>query len=67
MFVDNNSVYWAESVPPTINVTILDNDIVECDESFTLSIAVTTEGLNISTSIAQQKITIVDNGEFVIN
>lgn len=63
MFTDSGSVYWSVSTPPTINVTIIDDDIVESEEVFTLSLEIITNQFNINTSISQLQLTIRDNGK----
>ena len=66
IFIDQ-TVPWDVSNPvnpPEISVTIIDDDIVEHNESFTLLLSISANGLNIDTSIADLQLTIKDNGKY---
>ena len=57
----NAMIPWTLS-PPTIEVSIIDDNIVEQNETFMITLSVI-NNTRITTSISELKITIVDNGK----
>ena len=50
--------------PPKFNVSIIDDNIVEHNETFKLSFSIPPNGLNLVTSITELNLTIIDNGKY---